>query len=654
MAYRRLLESLGVPDAMRDWRAWPRIDVSELSAELQEDFERKKRAVIAYLDTDAAMKKIAKQARTTQKELRRILVRVFTPKDDGSNRNFGFEALISNKRVKRYTRKSPAVMNRNGDGGAGLFLQLIKRFEEQGLGNFLWKQAVGKKTGDAVPERKKQFLDIHDSFLKKLKQLGVKESEYPFTAKNKGLVSMRAFILAIRDQRLGEYMRRRELEYDRRWVDPLKATPPLWVPFPFETLIFDGHAMDTQLVVMVPMPEGFTKAVPIQRICLMGAADKASRAIVGYKLVIAREYNSEDVLQTLASAVTPWKPLDLKIPGLKYPEGTGLPSGVIPACAWALWDVLELDNAWANVSKRTREALARRIHCIINDGPAKVPELRAILERIFRTIEERTGHRLPSTYGSGPDDTRRTNPDQAALKYVITIDDLRELLDVEIARYNATPHSGLYNQSPLTYIRTALAGGLDLRHVFEDEREEFGLDEIEIWRPVHGSLADGKRPYIQYENVLYRNDVLSECASLIGTEIKLRVRVSDLRVIQAFLPDGTSLGRLVAAGVWGLWPHSLTIRKLLFSHNTLRHLTFQDTQDPVEVMLTEFARRAKKSKRAATMYAALLEEKKTRASLPSMLTMPDETDGKITAESAFETRMKERGEWIEIGKTVVQ
>lgn len=652
MAYRRLLEKLQITDAMRDWRNWPSVDDSELTADRRVEFRRRKRAVTEYLDTDRTMRSIAAQAHTTTKELGRVIKRVFTQKGKDGTQIYGFEALISSKHIAGYTRKTSATVNERGDGGAGLFSQLLARNE--GLDEYLWKQAVGKKVDGAVPERKKAFLDIHKAFLKKLRDLGVKDSEYPFNVKNKGLVSMRTFLNEMREERLAEWMRRRELDYDARWVDPLKGKPPRWMPKVFEIAQFDGHANDTQMVVMVPMPEGFMKAVPIQRICLMGVADKASRAITGYQLIIAREYNSEDVVHTLASAIIPWQPLTLSIQGLEYPKGTGLPSGVVTDCAWALWDKLELDNAWANLSRRTLDALGRNVHCMINDGPAKVPELRGILERVFQTIEERTGHRLPSTFGSGPEDTRRTDPEAMAIKYQITVDDLHQLLDVEIARYNATPHSGLYNQSPLTYIRNAIASGVDVRKVFECERAGFDLNELEIWRPVHGNIAEGKRPYIQFEHIIYRNEVLSESASLINTEIKLRVRLSDLRVILAYLPDGTSLGPLTAAGVWGIWPHSYTIRKLLFSSETLRHLTFQDTQDPGDALLQEFARRAKKSKRAATMYAALLGELKKRKTGESGLIMLDKIDDDTPSESAFETRMKQRGEWIEIGKTVVQ
>src|SRR3546814_6172646 len=77
---------------------------------------------------------------------------------------------------------------------------------------------------------------------------------------------------------------------------------------------------------------------------------------------------------------------------------------------------------------------------------------RPFIERFFGTLEESGFHRLPNTTGTGPGDIRRKDPEIAACKYFIQLEDLENLLDVLIANYNGTVHSSLAGRSPLEYL----------------------------------------------------------------------------------------------------------------------------------------------------------------------------------------------------------
>lgn len=51
-------------------------------------------------------------------------------------------------------------------------------------------------------------------------------------------------------------------------------------------------------------------------------------------------------------------------------------------------------------------------------GPVAVPVRRPIIERFFRTLEQNTFHRLPSTTGSNPLDPIRNNAEKKPLNLI--------------------------------------------------------------------------------------------------------------------------------------------------------------------------------------------------------------------------------------------
>lgn len=82
-------------------------------------------------------------------------------------------------------------------------------------------------------------------------------------------------------------------------------------------------------------------------------------------------------------------------------------------------------------------------------------------------------------------------------------------------------------------------------------------------RTVRGNISTGKRPIINYEGAEYRNDTLAEDYSLVGLKLTFEIDTEDLRIIRAFLPDGSELGLLTARGKWGIIKHSLRQRKAI-------------------------------------------------------------------------------------------
>jgi putative transposase len=233
----------------------------------------------------------------------------------------------------------------------------------------------------------------------------------------------------------------------------------------------------------------------------------------------------------IRNAVFPWKRKSLTIKGLNYSERANFPSNLISEASFGLWDEFCFDNAKANIAKNVKEKLVDLIGCSINMGPVAVPVRRPIIERFFRTLEQNGFHRLPSTTGSNPKGPKRKNSEENPIKYRITAQHLEELTDVLIAEYNASPHEGNSNLSPLEVFEQRVARGMTILQLPEEKRNEITFFSLTVTRRVNGSEKNGRRPFINYEEVRYTNDILNRSPHLINKTLKLLVKTDDLRIL---------------------------------------------------------------------------------------------------------------------------
>ncbi len=188
-------------------------------------------------------------------------------------------------------------------------------------------------------------------------------------------------------------------------------------------------------------------------------------------------------------------------------------------------EVFLYDNAKANLAKNVTEKLTKLIGCAVNAGPVKTPERRGIIEKFFDTLEENGYHRLPSTTGSNPKDPRRNKSEEKAIKYSISVKDLEQLTEVLIANYNETPHDGINGFKPLELMEQRTERGLIPRTMKEEKRNDVVFLSLKIRRTIKGNIKSGKRPFVYYEGVPYRSDVLSKSPGLIGTKLDLLVNI---------------------------------------------------------------------------------------------------------------------------------
>ena len=601
---------------LKDLGAWPSVNVTQWNDEKKRRFKRLELAISAYVSGEP-VNKICQTFRISRQELHRLLRRCLSQHPDG--RIYGWRGIVKHARHKKYTRTKPVKPHsrskRSGDAGA--FSQLLDRYPDiaEGIQKLFFKQVGDQR----IPEPRIPLAAILKWFLAACRRVGLTGKDYPFCTESRGRIALWRYLKQVAQENPQKAIRARYSRHaSRRWDKTGHGPSEIKVTRPFQRGQLDGHRMDMSCIIRIPHTHGGFINRLLDRLWLLVIVDVYTRAILGYYVSLNIEYNGDDVLRCIKNAITPWKPRALTIPGIEYAEGAGLPSA-IPGLEWAVFEELSLDNAKANLAAPVIDKITSVLGCAINPGPVETPERRGILERFFRALEEALGHRLPSTTGSNPDDPRRTNPDRAAEQFEILLDHLYEVLDLVIAKYNATPHAGIGYKTPLELMEQFAADDNSLiNKIPEEQRNQLGLLNVEFRRSVKGDIKEGRRPYVNCEGARYRNEILARSPELIGQRLTLVMDPDDPRSVTAFFPDGAELGVLTANGFWGITPHTLEMRKAILSLIKKRHLYIVENQDPIPVYL-DYLATAKKSKATARAHAkAHLHARATKGSKGSI------------------------------------
>jgi transposase InsO family protein len=374
---------------------------------------------------------------------------------------------------------------------------------------------------------------------------------------------------------------------------------------PYQLVEFDGHRLDIRLKAVVRDPLGFEHAFEMERVWLLVIIDVCTRAVLGYHIVLAREYSRYDVIKTIEKALEPHRPRTFTIAGLGYGPQDGFPSQRLPELAYVTWEWMRLDNAKANLANETLTALCEFIGCVADAGPKYSPDERPYVERFFGTIASRLSSRLPGYTGSHPRDLRRALADpKGDLRLYVSLDELEELVEYAIASYNGTPHRGLNNATPLEAIEYFVRGKQTMvTWLAEHHRRTLCLMQSARHCRVRAYLDQGVRPHINLHGVRYTNAVMAASTHLIGQHLLIYMNADDLRCVRAFLSGGTELGVLEAQGAWRVVPHNLKLRQEIRKQAGKRCRRTVLEPNPIEAYVREKLAQAKKTRKAATELA---------------------------------------------------
>ena len=127
-------------------------------------------------------------------------------------------------------------------------------------------------------------------------------------------------------------------------------------------------------------------------------------------------------------------------------------------------------------------------------------------------------------------------------------------------------------------------------------------------RKVCGGKQTGKRPYINFMNAQYRNDLLASSNTYVGKNITVLINPDDVSTLEAYSMDGIPLGMLKANGEQGMRAHSLRSRKAINQFAKQNKLNNHTPASPITAYEQELERRAPYSKRDRTKADILRRE----------------------------------------------
>lgn len=130
---------------------------------------------------------------------------------------------------------------------------------------------------------------------------------------------------------------------------------------------------------------------------LLVIIDVCTRVVLGYHLVLAREYSRYDVIKTIEKALEPHRTLTFAIDGREYGPHDGFASQRLPELAYVTREWMKLDDAKANLANETMTVLCEFVGCATDAGPMYAPNERPYIERFFGTIASCLSSRLPGS-----------------------------------------------------------------------------------------------------------------------------------------------------------------------------------------------------------------------------------------------------------------
>lgn len=568
---RRFLEEKGWSQEILDTSNWKGVNINLLDKDVQNIFEDRKLAVDTFLKTDVPISKIIKMTNIKRQNLYRLIERCLSIHKDGDL--YGYRALIPYIRVNKPSNVHSVFY----------ILQNHPNIKKQIDGEILGKvNAKGLTKEKAI-----SIKNIHRHFLKECLEAGISTTDYPFNLKTRGLYSFYNYANSLLNTSISASAGRISEDSKRKAINSgIGIQDYKGLPIePMGSVQFDGHKIDAYFTIDHQMPDGSIKPVVISRIWILAVLDVVTRCVLGYYITYGSEYSSDDVIKTIIQSMKEWQPKHLTIPNLKYNDGAGFPNHTISEAKNARFKTFYLDNGMSNLGNRVKDFIIDKLHAAYCLGPVANPMRRGHIERFFRRLTEEVIQRLPSTTGSNPKDIKRQDPQKNATKYNVNVKQVEEILDVWIANYNNTPHSGLNGKTPLQTFQDYLDSGFVLQTYPDNQWQDFLI--MEFTRTIIGNKHTGTRPYVNFERVRYTSEFLRQSPHLIGKKVLLKVNPDDIRKIKIFLVDsGEEIGTIQAIGAWSISPHSLDLRKQIWNYDgkeVNKHMFHvRELDDPVE------------------------------------------------------------------------
>lgn len=556
---------------------WPLPDISVFPTVIQRKFERRRNAVDLYM-AGASCDIIWKTCSIRMNEVRRLYKRCVDLDERGLP--FGYFSLIPGARIRRYNRIKviDARRSKKSLGCAGALTMTLTKYEDIQKwldGRILAKDEKGVKTFDS-------FKSLAAEFRARLTEKGATLNDWPFCRHDSGYQAIRVYAHDLEKSSGdaapvgGEDAKRRQ-QIGRGEVVRIQPRRP------FSFMQLDYQQAGAGSILIVENEDGKQLEVPIARWYFGLLGCEWPRAIAGVSLLFEVEPSADMGLEAISSALNPND--DAIFAGrLQYTAGGKfLVRHFLPELAWHGYVVLRVDNALCNRADDFVNNVIDTIGCVLSYGPPYQWWVRQVIESLIGELDRRGLSRLPSTYGTGPDDPRRTSPETKARDLKISLAEIESVIYGGIANINMSPSEASQWSSPIEVLKAAI-GNPDQPFLPQPlplaiQRDNHLLSHLER-RVVRGSLESGEAPYVKVDRCRYKGGKLSGSAHLLRQWVLLYVDRRDARFARAIVEKtGEDLGMVETHHGLSKMPISWRRRKLIMRGKPMDEL--EGTLEPV-------------------------------------------------------------------------
>lgn len=512
-----------IPNHFRNLKLWPTPQI--VCPEKDPKFDMRKLAVDMYMEGESYVN-IEKQTGIKKEWIRKLFKKCISIDVNGNIS--GYKALSKAGPRKPYKRSMPVpksnLHERRTSGYAGSLVLLFERFPDDLLS--IIEDEVLKQRDALFKEARITWKDLQKAILDYLRKQGVTNDEYPFSTEDQAYTSISNIARSILFKRPVSFIRSRYGENAERLSAQGKGIPSLIrASAPYQIVELDFHKHDSAAIVQLTGPIGNIINAAVPRSWIGGVVDTFHGGILGSCDSYEDQTTENCVMALIDSAICAPAPADSlrSYPGTA--DGCWLPNQIIPKLASTGWDILRLDRAWAHFSSDSISSIIASVGCAICFSKPRAWWIRAVIERTFGELTARGAKRIASTYGSGPNDPSRNQPETKAALLNFTRNDLIDISRQTIRELNERSKDGPIYESSL-----ALLKNIESRPGYFSRKLPLtrSVDRPTMWKSipvrVEANVQHGVSPFVRIpERCRFRGDVLSDAWGLVGKGVCLQI-----------------------------------------------------------------------------------------------------------------------------------
>lgn len=556
-----------IPDMWRDLSSWPAPNPDSLVD--PEAYRRNKNAIEMYL-ANRDFPAIKLHTGLGEDWVRELLKKCLRSHDDG--RIAGFRALIRYSRTGGYHRQASVASSNIHEGKrggyAGVMTLLFERFPDLLPLIVAYVLETRRKFHESPLTARVRWIDLKDIVHCFLRKEGLGDRDYPFNTREQGYATIAEIGRSLLFRRPLKFIRSRYGRDAARLAEVSQGEASLIQPTaPFQMLEADFHKHDSAATVELESPIGGSVDAPVPRFWIGCAVDVFQRAVLATTDSFESQTTESCVLDLVDAAIAPPDPIEELRELTGCEDGYWQPNQLLPQFAWHAWDIIKLDRAWAHKSTNVLSKLVSTVGCAVCFGRPRAWWARSVVERTFRELTARGTQRLSTTYGTGPKDPLRQNPEEKAIAVRLHRNEICTLAKSLVREINSTGRERIFGESAFDVLKRTDSYSKYFPRPLPAPRR---ADRPTLWATVIEKVeaypAHGVKPSVRVHRCRYHGDELGRAWSLVGENIIIEIARHDIQIARVINPrTGEIIGAVTPEKRWRhvhiSWQNFLMLQK---------------------------------------------------------------------------------------------